>query len=673
MKWTVAIDSAPEVTFEALGIGEDLRVITQSQAQDFITFSIPTPDAASVAPFAYKTRLRFYCQPDDADAGSKFKWFEGWIVTKPVVASENSHRVIYTASGPWWWLTQSVFQQAWYGAVDPANPASSLVLGWKTRLILNQGFNGAKLNTNQQILAVLDWIDDTATNQGVASPMQADPDGYPAVNIAISEERNLLCSEVIQTQMKWIPDGVLWFDYEQSPPMLKINRRGDLPVRTLDFKSPFVSGVTLTPRNDLQVPVVVFKYEQTNSTNGTEWLATAFDVFPAPAGGGPPYTIAQVNAAERKFGALVQTLDLAGYQVSYARSTLKTATWNGGNSAWLKAHLSWLQGSNLSAISGFAEKLVYEDGQEYDFATNTGPVPTFTKELVSGSIVPGFMHNGQAIVGARYTLVGKVSYTANDGTGETGKVKDQPYSIQFLATNAVDGNYSAITSYQEGDPVPAGLAQTIYEGLSELQYEGTIQLRAEDPNLEVTVGTVVNIVNGQAGWATMKALVQSVAVDVFRGTKTITVGVAKHLTSGDLLALLRVTRTRRVWASPQMLDTGKVGSQVTDFPSKAAVQDSSVGGSGQAKLLVSAPVFTGPTQTAGFIVGVLDSTTGVFRFEAKQSEPGTGVLQGQKVIIDLAQLTDGNGGILDLAVREMDVCIDDETWKVKGLFTAPYQ
>ena len=61
---------------------------------------------------------------------------------------------------------------------------------------------------------------------------------------------------------------------------------------------------------------------------------------------------------------------------------------------------------------------------------------------------------------------------------------------RVIGTNAETQTYSRLTSETEAEPVPAGLAQALYDAVSVLQYDGVLELTEEECSGAAAPGAV---------------------------------------------------------------------------------------------------------------------------------------------------------------------------------------
>jgi hypothetical protein len=120
------------------------------------------------------------------------------------------------------------------------------------------------------------------------------------------------------------------------------------------------------------------------------------------------------------------------------------------------------------------------------------------------------------------------------------------------------------------EPVPIGLAQVVYEGLSVLHYEGSINTTEQEVSGTVGLNNTLNLSGtNNAAWATMNAQVQEIAEDVDFGKTTLSVGPPKHLSAAQLVDWIRALRGRIQAEHLNQQQTGQAagGTTATGSPS----------------------------------------------------------------------------------------------------------
>ena len=507
-----------------------LRALTReliNQKTDLVTFCADGPSDADPL-FAIGSTVQLY--------RNGTPWFYGRVVQVPGRASAKAEEQVYHLAGPWWYLENMVFQQAWE-TTDGSD--STLVATNKSRLILNQKSDGTKLATGAAIAEVLSY----ATARGAPLTVGAIT---PKAIAPYTEVLDHSCAEVIRALLHWTPDATARFDYTTLPyPTLSIFRRADAPTLSWPAYSAPVSGLDLTPRYDLQAPSVVLKFEQTNDIAGDTY--TSLTVQPAPP-----------TATGDELGALVMTLDLSGARATYQKQNVRTAEIPTSDSSagvidWWKGKFAWLRDfddADLEVVAG-TQAISIENPSNYPGVT----LSELPNELLEGSVA-NWMNCSSAplLVQATLQFIG----TATDESQEVwGTAGTRNVYTRVIGTNAQTQTYARLTSETAAEPVPAGLAQALYDAVSILQYDGALELTEEECSGASAPGTLLNLSGGRAEWATMAAQVQRVEETVDLGKTKITVGPGKHLGHADLAELLRVNSQRRISYRLTERTTGK--------------------------------------------------------------------------------------------------------------------
>lgn len=648
-----------EKTFADWGLRGGVRV-RQSQSASVVTFQHVVESIGQNPIFAHKSKVEIYKQP--TDAGSKFRWFVGWVAKTPLSGRGARSSHTYELRDAWWFLERLVFQRLWYRAVDPADPESSLEGGFLPWVILNNGINGEYLKTDAMFAEIVNYVNQSAIDQGVGAILQLAP-GFPAVEIPKDEKKNILCAQAAQLQMRWIGDATTWIDYNTEPPTLHCLRRGDQTA--VDIPAADIPGTEVTPRDDLKVPGIIIKYERTNQVDGKGRLETVTDAFPA-----------DVN--DRLFDAIPFTIELGGWEEQYQTAEIETrpiSVASTGVDPYLFTKLPTLNDERIYPATFAWNTHTWErsNGSVFNWAQPSGPSnqhpgQDMTRELVSGTITPGEWQlvGGGNVAAAVEPIVAKgvVRYDKDEGNGEVTKVLDKQISFRFNLTNLPSGTYRRMVSWQEADPIPQGLAESLFNAYSVTHYEGTLRFVADSAPDSPGLGNVVNITGDRAEWATMRALVQSEREDMDRGEKTVTIGPPSFLSASDMTTLLFVTRSRASWTAPRTVQTGEASAKEQQNPKFAATENTTVEGGGVPKFHVSSAFWTkGPTGNwehqsgYGFMDVSMDGHNRQFRMKQTRDETINGQpspAANSEVVIDLF---DASGKSIRLRKQSLIVAI----------------
>lgn len=572
-----------------------------NQGKDVVTMLLDGKDVDDEPPFPDESIITIY--------RSGVPWFYGVRVDSAGVAGPGEESGDIVFNGPWWWLENIIYQQDWFSYTAGANE-----LAKNSHLTLNMVTDSAgtvsKLSTKGQIEAVIAWalecIADVDGDTPGLVPFQLDTTDIPAANVPVTEVRDIMCSQVIQQQLRWTPNAVVWFDYSTTPPTLKIKPRASITDAALSLAaSPDdadMAGLQITPRYDIQVPEVVLKYEQVNYTNGIAYTQLILDAYP-------------VGAIGRKPKAFVGTIDLRGLTVSQSTNEIVAETINAESTdttlqkEWWQAKLPWLAGDDIENLT--IASVTRETAREYELFGQVSDWMTGT--------------TGEEVIEA------VISYDVKDDSGTHTKVANEKVSTRTTTTTLTTGKYSkgGVTDY--GEAVPSGLAEWYYNQVNPLHFEGEVTLTEEECDSAICIGNALNITDGKAAWATMRAIVQTVTEQLTTGSTRIKFGPPTHLGPSDIIELMRVSQQTRRTSSSQALGTGQAyASSSIDLGYKNRVQDTSKGAGLASKLTVKGTA-------AGSVVIDAASANGkeltLREISVCDKDATTGVLTEKKIMI----------------------------------------
>jgi hypothetical protein len=519
------------------------------------------------------------------------RWFSG-IVTKPKGnATGAAESIDYEISGPWLFLEKTPFQQQWV-TTDIAGGALVTLTTTRSSILSGQSLDGTKMNSGQVLKEVLLYAQYAyqmlpfPTAVGVDHLPAAPPANgpfligtiAPTITVPYKQLRDRSCADIIREVLKYCPDCVAWFDYSTTPwPTLHIDTRSNLAAnlgpggsaRTIkafpNFESDSygVSGFSPTPRRDVQVPVVVLKFEQKNSIDGATYDACVVQSYPpAPAG-------VDQGAWESQPFAWVQTIDLVGghttQQSADIKSILRPIT-PGDEiaSTWCISKLPWLtdgtQGTfDIANISvGLVQTTIDANDPLNDPDDNPNNIslpncPQLVFELLTSAFPDWLQDDPNNLDAAKVSVYFTLKYTGADAktkaifwknlsdlttplTDGTGVIEGW---FNFRATNAATNTYSELTSWAASEPIPPGMAQALYESLSQPHYAGTMTVIEEECSDLLPMGCIFNTVDGNPDWQTMNALVISVREGIDLGETSVEFGPPLFLDAEEMEELFR--------------------------------------------------------------------------------------------------------------------------------------
>jgi hypothetical protein len=645
-KWLVVYNGQTK-SCEDWGI-EDLHFEFVSQGTDMCSFVAAAVAFDAPRLFAYGAKVRVIKQLDDEDE-TQLPWFTGTIIKPRVKGSARAEFQSYSAEGPSFQLRELEFQQPW---IYYSNNTKQ-VAEYTSHIILNGAPNGLTLSTTrEQILSVLQYVLDQfgPTEKPFQTGVVTVGPLYPPVD----EIRDTPSLEVLRNQMRWHPDGALWLDHSQSPPMLNCKPYAELAPVDLAYGAAVTEGegyvveVELDSREDLVRPSVAIKYEVKTTVDGRDQLDVIKDVWPLTATG-------------REMGAATATIDLQGGNATNLKASITSAAIPDDLKS--AAALEWWKSkfpetlmdprvSNIVIVD--AGRLIMGDGDDF-----------LPFELLDGQVaewMPG--------VAQREELAVQVTFTFYDVDASTSGAQPRAIlsdpkilKLSITTTDLESGDYRGPRLLTGGaDPIPVALAKALYDSVQVLHWSGTFKLVEDEVTGRVRPGMVVNILGGRPEWAAMRAMVQSVSEGIRDGETLVSVGPPTHLGPQDLTELLRVNRNRsRSGPAGAQLNGELSGGSEGPLGKQTANTDRAPGGelyrlfvckAGDKTITLDAAngrltVASGPVGAQ--IVATLDTVLGQFRLrdEARPNRQITG---------DLANCHGSDNNDHPVVLKETIVC-----------------
>lgn len=520
--WSLTLAGVTK-SFAEWGIS-DVSLSRASLASDRLTFTAPRQrfdedDLCAQGAAAILTRT---------EGDTAAVWFRGTRQPMAYDCGAASETQSYLFEGPWRFLAENIYQQGWNG-IYTSHVIINGTIGQNIQAVLDYAIaRGALLAYNAADLAAL-----TAT---------------PPAN----EITGQLCASVILASLQFAPDTVAWLDYSTNPPTLRFVQRGSLAaasVRLADYESttmPAVKVLALRPREDLQVPSVKINYETIETIDGVQRLIPGVEIAPSGATG-------------LEDGAFTDTVIRQGITQNNIFASLECVTVESSSLEWWKKHVAKFRDTGrVTILSGPTDVGHYdEDGVLL--------TTVYARELPrgGGQIAPWMLDsNGDPLLWQTEFIRATFTIREYDDDGEN-VVKEGTFQfhLEILTTTAPAGvsDYSAVESADSGDPPITGLAQYLYDALSPLQYEGGLTLEEEECTAALNLGLAINLYGSRAAFETMRAVVQQVTFDLDAGLTNVTFGPPRHLSIGDILALLERFRISRRYTNTATQETGEIG------------------------------------------------------------------------------------------------------------------
>jgi hypothetical protein len=198
----------------------------------------------------------------------------------------------------------------------------------------------------------------------------------------------------------------------------------------------------------------------------------------------------------------------------------------------------------------------------------SGSVHAWMVNSDGSPVVKKKVHIQATMVYAEYDAISTAGTPDTDRTGNAiRKANTHDHHVDMVVTNGLTQAYTTIASTTPGEAYiigAGGIAEYLYDHLNVLQYEGEHAKVEVEFGTGVTLRNAINFSGGATAWETMNAQPQSIRRHYGKKTTEVQIGVAKHLNSGQLSALLNMWRFRRTWYNPLLRTQNTVQSGNVD-------------------------------------------------------------------------------------------------------------
>jgi hypothetical protein len=422
--------------------------------------------------------------------------FRGRVRSLPRAGSGSSETQRVTVEGPWSWFRDTLFRQQWAEGAGVSKP----------RAVLYRAADGSRLTTTAQLQAVCN----TAIAAG--APFTVPVAFAGGITPPFDEQVNLFCSEAANKCLAYHPHAALYFDYSTETPALRLAWSGSLPAVSVPLTA--ADGLSIRRRDDMAVPAVCIYYERQTTVDGAPAPTTHIDLYPP-------------SADRFASGVLSAVYDLDGDTVQQSVQVIEAAAFPASlnDPAWWSARVPWLRDYTSVTVS---------NGRRLHDST-------LANLLVSGVRQPWMT----TVSSEKERVQCAARCVMGSGSGITEDVL-KVITVEVDVTGAPAGAtpYFHLDSFEAGESVPAGVAQSIYTEWSVPHHEGSFSYALDETDLAVTPGTALNISGGRAEWAAMKALVSRVTEDIDAGRTTVEFGPGAWLDIDSRVLFERHARQR---------------------------------------------------------------------------------------------------------------------------------
>jgi hypothetical protein len=425
--------------------------------------------------------------------------FNGLIVKLPIKKNITGITYQYEIKGPLWHLEHIVYQQHWIER--DAATSTELAIAYqsieKGRVVLGQNEKGQPLSLREQISDIIQYAADCGAPIKLGT---IDCDGP----LPIEELQDICCSEALMRVLRFVPDAVITYDY-QNPlcVTLNIERFTQKAITPLSETTHPLIAWSVTPRHDRQVSGVILKYEKMHHLEGQAWSQTLIDAYPT-------------NCDPKKPKTLIMTLELAGIRGQIYKQPIRVAPIEPENPLWWKEHLPSMRTIDFSTL------VIHGTSRQSELPN----------ELIQGGIADWM---GCSVEEDLIQAI--VSYETYEGMR-----LEETLSIKVHATSATNKTYTHTLLEGTEEPAPTGLAKILYESLSTLTYEGEITLHESQAPL-IAVGDACMITEEGIPYGPL--WVQGITHDIKHKSLQLKCGPGSLLKPDDFIEILRVNRQRQ--------------------------------------------------------------------------------------------------------------------------------
>ena len=492
--YTIVINSGSPQTLEAVGI-TSARLDYAANGVD--SFEFTADSALTAAGIAFAVEVKVY----DGDACV----FIGEITDTPSDAAADSparksyrargylnrlDRIQYTQDINAWNVSEAELQEF----VDP-------------RVVLGMRYPDTRVNNTAQIADVLDFAVSVKS-----VPVSRDATWPSGFLCPVDQKEDISCWDAVVSQLRWLPDHVLWCDYSSESTVVKLSQAADISPVSLAADGD-LAGISATPRHNLQMHGVNVYFRKVSFVDGAAVESRTV----------------QSAGDHTDLYATALYIDLDGGAVEITRQAITVADYPSFSPSapelklWLIAKAPW-----LADITSFEITAVARNGEH-----------SYAKEFMTGSIL-----KWMPVEHEEETITVTVEYDITDSNGNYIERATTKTPVQVTSCNGTTKTYSKVVSSDSGELEPEGLAAGLYASWSMLHWDGSVSSFLPKTGY-ILPGARLNITGAHASLASMAALVQSASVDLQTQSLDIGFGTCRALEADSYTALYRAIRYRR--------------------------------------------------------------------------------------------------------------------------------
>lgn len=659
-------------TLAAWGI-EDCQFESNDFAADTVTFMVGGRELDAADLFAYGSTVEIFF-PDGAT-----RWFYGrvepWERDGTASALNHFGRLV----GPWFYLEKTYKARFRFATFDAYGNLTGYNNYTSPRVILNVGqaanANGfASWSVGQQLADVINYFNTLGfpLQLGVVAPYS---------NCFSSPQQGITGAEVIRMMFQREPDFTCIWDYTTTPPTIHFKKSSNLnlaPGLTLPQQAQLIlpavnvnlddipyDHVKIKPRPDLQRSYVNLYYEITSSQNGQQYLGIVQDVYPNPQPTDPQSLATGID----------MVVNLQGQQSSSQQQSCEFTS-----QPFDPTNINqWIEWKASLAAEDVASAVVMTAATTDDPVNH--PPPTITAreegvaynpanafEILDGSWAPWMLQGNLQVTAQKVRVTAWIRVVKKRGVNGVQHTDYIQVNADFTATS-INTNGEPVSFFvatqnitQYAEPVPVGLAKSMYLAWQSLGLEGSLE--QIQGIITTTIGRNFSlnfITPNQPAWANALCCVRRVSGSLDQGVTRIEFGARLRMMGLQLLDFLRSTRYRVLSVSITYYFGGALGGPgggTITQPQKMhprSVEHSSTHNAVHVTSEKAQPAQgTDPIFQVDGGAGVITLTPG-----AQPSAPP--IPQTSGVTIDSGKLLGSDGNWHQVQLTEMTTCESDGT------------
>jgi hypothetical protein len=444
--------------------------------------------------------------------------------------------------------------------------------------------DGSLFKESEQLQEIIDWMNETynPTRQGATVGMNAAQDIVqagtlnPAAKIPKYRANTVFCMDALNIVSRWIPDVLFKLRHTTAPPTLDVLTIGkwnyattpptfldytNLPEVTINITADQETSIRLQGQSARKYAGVIIYYSTSDTVDGVTRPILFKDSY--------------VPGVDVSFGAVSGTtvgdfkpevpshfVELEGSKLVHVSADVQVtpiADAVSGTAAnrknWWLAHDQTLNDSKVdqSTIAADIADVVDDSGTAIDLTE-------YPNELKHDCHIPKWMKTELGTKVIRAHVRAHLAFEKYFDDGQTildATVRERPCRKTVKLTNAVTQTYTAIKSFDSGEIIPQGVAESVYRGAAIDQWAGKVTFSNDQLRSDIFIGCRLKLIGPHTTFTNV--IPQLIMARPHYGTTDVQYGATAPPDAEGLIELARATRGRLVYNMPSGRDDGEWG------------------------------------------------------------------------------------------------------------------